>query len=48
MLEPARGESVLEPRMVIGHGWEECGSSKVIWLSVLKLEIDRVLLILGV
>ena len=27
------GGSILQPRMVMGHGWEEHGSSQVIMLS---------------
>ena len=42
------GGSGLEPRTISGHGCEERGSSKVIWLSFFTLEIETVLLILGV
>ena len=48
MLEPAQGGFVLEPGTVLGHAWEEHGSSKVTWLSFLRSEIASVLLILGV
>ena len=27
------GRSGLKPRTIVGHGWEECGSSQVIWSS---------------
>ena len=35
------GGSILEPGMVLGHDWEERGSSQVIWSS--KLEVILVL-----
>ena len=38
----------LEPRTVLAHGLEECNHSKVILLSFPGLEIESVLLILGV
>ena len=41
MLESALGGSRLEPGMVWDHGWEERGSSQVIWSS--KLEVRSVL-----
>ena len=42
------GGSELEPGTVLTHGWEEHGSSKVMWLSFLRTEIESILLILGV
>ena len=42
------GGSRLEPGMVPGHGWEEHGSAKFIWLSDLRSDLARVLLILCV
>ena len=47
MLDPTWGDSI-EPGMVSGHGCEERGSSKVIRVSVLRLEIARVSLIVCV
>ena len=41
MLESSSGGSGLEPEMVPGHGWEEHGSSQVIWSS--KSEVISVL-----
>ena len=46
MFEPTRGGSILEPRSILENGWEECGNSKVIWLTELRSEITMVLLIL--
>ena len=40
--------SRLEPGMVSVHHWEERGSSKVIWLSHLRLEVAKDLLIMCV
>ena len=42
------GGPILELGTLPSHGWDERGSSKVIRLLVLRSEIVRVLLILGV
>ena len=41
MLESSSGGSGLEPGTVPGHGWEERGSSQVIWSS--KSEVRSIL-----
>ena len=39
MLESSLGGFGLEPVTVPGHGWEERGSSQVIWSSKSKVEL---------
>ena len=41
------GGSNLESRMVLGHGWEERGSSKVIRLSFLRSKVKSVFINFG-
>ena len=47
MLESSSGESGLEPRTVLGHGWVERGSSQVIRLSIQRSDLPVNLLMLG-
>ena len=42
------GRCGFKPRMVPGHGWVECGSSQVIWLSEQRSKLSMNLLILCV